>query len=161
MSELRIINFDEKVFECGGRKFFKKESLSFNRYRQLQFIMLEFGYSATFQEIFEHLKLAWDDLNKLKLAEASVRIHNIMNGITKLEDKDDPALRICALFLDEESEDPAKYDEATMRDKIKCWSEELDVKPFFYLAASLVPGWMPAYELVIRDGLKVEGQREA
>jgi hypothetical protein len=154
MNELRKINFDEGVFECGGRKFFKHESLSFVRYRQLQFIMLEFGYSATFQDIFENLKLVWDDLNKLKLAEAAVKIHNIMNGITKLENKDDAALRICALFLDEADENPTIYDESMMRDKINCWSKELDIKPFFYLAASLVPGWMPAYEVVIQNGLK-------
>lgn len=156
--DLRIIEFDKGAtsFECGGRKFFRQESLSFIRYRQLQFIMLEFGYSATFQDIFNNLKETWEDLNKLKLAEAAVRIHNIMNGITKLDDKQDPALRICALFLNEDSEDPTEFDEARMKDKIDCWSKELDVKPFFYLAANLVPGWMPAYELVIRTGLQSE-----
>jgi len=148
--ELRKIDFAEKKFECGGRRFFLRDSLSFERYKELQKLSIEFGYSATFQDIFKHLRKLWDNLNELKLAEASVVAHNLMNGITKTEQKDDVSLRLCALFIDEEGEDPTVFDETRMKDKISCWAKELDVVPFFHLAASLVPGWMPAYKLTIQ-----------
>lgn len=155
MKELRKIDFNEKTFECGGRKFRVDnfDSLSFERYKELQKISLEFGFNANIEQIFNSLKSAWEDLNKLKFAEAAVKIHNILYGITRLEEKDDPALRISALFINEEGEDVAVYDEAKMRSKIDCWAKELDITPFFYLASSLATGWMPAYQILIQNGL--------
>jgi hypothetical protein len=155
-TQLRVIDFSKKYFECDGRKFYLKDTLSFNRYRELQKIILEFGYSATFVDIFKNLRIAWDHLNNLHLGDAAVMLHNIMYGIKNLEDKDDPALRICALFIDEEGEDPTVYDEGKMREKIDCWSRELSVTPFFQLAANLVPSWINAYKIVSQTGLKKE-----
>jgi len=151
--ELRTLDLSKKYFECGGRKFYVKDSLSFARYREMQKINLEFGYSATFHDIFKNIKSAWDLLNQTKLGEAAVVLHNIMYGVVSLEDKDDAALRLCALFIDGEDEDPTVYDEGKMREKIDCWSKELAVLPFFQLASNLVPDWMPVYKLVLNDGL--------
>lgn len=154
MNELRVIDFEKKHFECEGRKFYLKESLSFARYRELQKINLEFAYSATFHDTFKQIRIAWDFLNNSKLGEAAVILHNIMYGIVSLEDKDDPALRICALFIDEEEEDPTIYDEGKMREKIECWSKSLSVTPFFQLASNLVPGWISAYQNISQSGLQ-------
>lgn len=152
MADLRSIDFNQKHFECGGRKFYIKDSLSFIRYRELQKIGLEFGYSATFQDIFKNIRIAWDYLNATKLGEAAVVLHNIMYGVVSLDDKDDAALRLCALFIDEDGEDVTAYDEGKMREKIECWGKELSVLPFFQLAVSLVPGWLPSYKVVLNDG---------
>lgn len=154
-STLRTINFEtDKSFECQGRKFYLRESLSFTRYRELQKLNLEFGYSATFHDIFKQIRTAWDFLNSTKLGEAAVVLHNIMYGVVSLEDKEDPALRLCALFIDEDGEDPAVYDEAKMKEKIKCWSDGgLDTSPFFQLAANLIPRWRKDYLLVSQSGL--------
>jgi len=150
--ELRRINFEKKHFECQKRKFYVRDSIGFDRYRELQKIIIEFGYSATFIDLFKNINKAWDYMNALKLGEAAVELHNIMVGIKSLEVKYDPAFRICALFIDEEGEDPTVYDEAKMREKIDCWSKELDISPFFQLAANLVPSWINAYKIVSRDG---------
>ena len=96
----------------------------------------------------------------LKLGEAAVILHNIMYGVVSLEDKDDPALRVCALFIDQEGEDVTVYDEGKMREKIDCWGKECDVLPFFQLAASLVPGWMSVYQDFSQNGLKVKAEKE-
>ena len=154
--ELRIIDFKDKHFECQGRKFYLKDSVSFNRYRELQKIILEFGYSASFVDIFKNIKEAWEKMNSLKFGDAAVILHNIMMGIKTLDDKHDSALRICAIFIDEEGEDPTVYDEAKMREKIDCWGRELSVTPFFQLAASIVPSWINAYKIVSRDGFLEE-----
>ena len=153
MKELRTIDFDKKHFECGGRKFYIKESLSFARYRELQKLNLEFGFSASFQDIFTKLREIWDLLNKLKIADAIVLLHNVMFGVVALEEKDASALRLCALFIDEEGEDPTVFDEGKMREKIECWGKELDTLPFFQMANSLTSGWINAYKNVSQDGL--------
>lgn len=152
--ELRTVDLSQKYFECQGRKFYVKDTLSFARYREMQKINLEFGYSASFHDIFKNVKTAWDYLNQTKLGEAAVVLHNVMYGVVSLEDKDDPALRLCALFIDEADEDPTVYDEGKMREKIECWGKELDTLPFFQLAANLVPNWTAIYKLVLNDGLK-------
>ena len=159
---LKTVDFSKKYFECDGRKFYLHDTLSFNRYRELQKCILEFGYSATFVDIFKNLRVAWDHLNNLKLGDAAVTLHNIMYGIKSLDDKDDPALRICALFIDEEGEDPTVYDEGRMREKIDCWGKELSVTPFFQLASRQVPYWTKAYDIVSQSGLKKEeGMKQA
>ena len=161
MNSLRKIDFaHEKYFECGGRKFYVNESLSFARYRELQKISIEFGFSATFEEIFKNLGTAVEHYNKHDYFNMSIILYKIQEGIKNLEDKDDPALRICALFINEENEDVAVYNEALMKSKIDCWAEELSIDSFFYLAASLVPVWTNIYELHIRDGLKSEVEQK-
>lgn len=155
------MNFENKHFECGGRKFFVRDSLSFARYRELQKINLEFGYSATFHDLFKNIREAWDFLNQTKLGDAAVVLHNVMYGVVSLEEKDDPALRMCALFIDEEGEDPTVYDEGKMREKIECWGKELSVTPFFQLAANLVPGWLDVYQNGIPNGSKKAEKKES
>jgi len=156
--ELRTIDFSKKHFECGGRKFYVKDSLSFSRYRELQKLNLEFGFSATFLDMFNNIRKVWDLLNQLKIADAIVTLHNIMYGVVSLEDKDPAAFRLCALFIDEEGEDPTQYDEGKMREKIECWGKELDTLPFFQLANSLTAGWTNAYKTISQNGLgKVAG----
>ena len=152
--ELRIIDFEkEKSFECDGRKFYLKEVPSFDRYREMQKICLEFGFSATFQDIFKNVKVAWDYLNAAKLGEAAVILHNIMYGVVALEEKYDASFRLCALFIDGEGEDSTVYDEGIMREKIECWNRELSPLPFFHLASNLVESWMPIYNDFIQNGL--------
>jgi hypothetical protein len=159
--KLKNIDFSKKYFECQERKFYIRDSLSFNRYRELQKLILEFGYNATFIDIFKNIRKAWDAMNALKLGEAAVELHNIMVGIKSLEEKYDPALRICALFIDEEKEDGTVYDESLMKEKIDCWGKECAVQPFFQLAASIVPHWINAYKIVSRDGsVKTEKTKE-
>jgi len=156
MDSLRIIDFSQKHFECQGKKFYVKESLGFVRYKELQKLSLEFGYSSTFQDVFNHIKEAWDYLNQVKLGEAAVTLHNVMYGIVAVDsDKYDASLRLCALFIDEEGEDPSVFDEGKMREKLNCWSEGgLDTLPFFQLAANLVPGWINVFQSISQNGLQ-------
>jgi len=158
---MKQLDLTKKYFNCQGRKFYIRDSLSFNRYRELQKIVLEFGYSATFVDIFKNLRIAWDYLNSQKNAEAAVVLHNIMYGIKSLEEKHDPALRLCALFINEEGEDETVFDEGKMSEKIDCWAKEYAVTPFFQLAASLVPNWINAYKIVTQSGLKEEPQESS
>ena len=154
---LRKIDFDtEKYFECGGKTFYITDSLGFTRYKELQKISLEFGYSASMADVFNNLTKAQEFYNEHDYFSMSIVLYKIQEGIKNLEDKDDPALRLCTLFINEADEDTTTYNAALMKAKIDCWAKELEVSPFLSLAVSLVPGWMPAYEVSIRDGLEKE-----
>ena len=159
--ELRTLDFTDKHFECGGRKFTVKDSLSFVRYRELQRLNIQFGYSATFIDTYNNMKEAYELLNKGKFADAAVQLYNVLAGVIDLDGKHDPAWIACALFIDEDGEDPTVYDEGKMKEKIDCWGKELDVSPFFQLAANLVPGWINAYKSDSQSGSpKEENEKE-
>jgi len=159
--ELKTIDFKTGKFECGGRVFMLQDSLSFNRYRELQRIAIEFGFSRTFVNIFKEIQKSYDLMQTAKnYADVSVTLYNLLAGVAKTEDKDDAALRLCALFINEENEDVAEFNELKMKSKIDCWAKELDVTPFFHLAVNLVDGWMPAYKLTIHNTLKKENEQE-
>ena len=161
MNELKIIDFKEKKFTCGGRTFYVQDSLSFNRFRELQRISIEFGFSTTFIELFKEIQKCYDFVQTNKnWGDLAVTLYNLMHGVSAIEQKDAAALRLCALFLNEKDEDITVFDEAKMKDKIECWSKELDVSPFFHMAVNLVDGWMPAYNITIRDTLKEEKTTE-
>ena len=152
--EIRVIDFKDKKFECGGRTFFIEDTLSFNRYRELQRLSIEFGFSRTFVDLFKDVQKCYDLMQTAKnYADVSVTLYNILTGTAMIEEKDAPALRLCALFINEKDEDTTVFDEKRMKEKIDCWSKELEVSPFFHLAASLVDGWMPAYKLTTRNTL--------
>ena len=161
MSELKIVDFKEKKFTCGGRTFYVQDSLSFNRFRELQRISIEFGFSTTFVELFKEIQKCYDFVQTNKnWGDLAVTLYNLLHGVASIESKDAAALRLCALFISEADEDITVFDEAKMKDKIECWSKELDVSPFFHLAACLVDGWMPAYNITIRNTLKEEKAKE-
>jgi hypothetical protein len=157
MTTLKEVDFSKKVFECDGIKWYVEDSISFARYMALEEIALEFGFSATFADLFKNLRKMWDLHNQLKFAETAVIMHNMMRGIVSLEDKkQDASLRICALFINSEDEDRAEYNEAKMLDKISRWGKECNVRPFFHLAASVVNGWLPAYKLTLNSSFLTE-----
>lgn len=161
MNKLKTVDLEAKYFECDGRRFYKSTSLSFDRYRELQKYIMEFGFNATFIEMFKNIRTAWDYMNSLKLGEAAVILHNMMIGIKSLDEKYPTSLRMCALFFNEEGEDLAEFNEAKMTEKIDCWARELEVTPFFQLASKLVPSWINAYRLVSKDGLvRAEKEKE-
>lgn len=160
MDNLRTIDFDKTPsFTCGDRKFYLSEKLSFARFMELQKLILEFGFSTSFMDMYKNIRLAYDHLNNLKFADGAVVLHNMMYGIIQVDDKRDPAMTISALFINEEGEDLTKYDEAKIKDKIDCWKEELDVSPFYKLAVNLVQGWTTAYRNISQSSSQKEGEK--
>jgi hypothetical protein len=157
--KLKIIDVKEKQFECGGRTFYIQDSLSFNRYRELQRISIEFGFSTTFIDLYKEVKKAYDLVQTNKnWGDLAVTLFNILSGVSKLDDKDAPALRLCALFINEADEDVTVFDELKIKDKINYWSKELDISPFFNMAVNLVNGWMPAYKVTSQSILNKESE---
>ena len=152
MTELKIIDLSKEKFECGGRTFYRQSSLSFNRYRELQRISIEFGFSRTFLDVYKSIQKAYELIQTAKnFGDVAVSLYNVLVGIADMEAKEDPALRLCALFLNEKDEDVTVFDELVMKNKIECWAKELDVLPFLSMASSIVSDWMPVYKLISHD----------
>lgn len=151
--ELRKLEAGTKYFECGGKKYYISDKMSFIKFEKLSEWSLEFGFSATFKDIFVQLKKLYELLNQTKFADSAIICHNIMSGIVKLEQKNNVAFRICALFILEEGENEIEYNEAKMNEKIDNWAKELDAAFFLNFAASTIPNWISAYKLLSQNTL--------
>ncbi len=147
--ELKKLEPGTKYFDCQGEKFMISESISFIRFEKLQEFSLEFGFSATFKDIFTNLRKQYDLLNQQKLADAIVLNHNIMKGIVNLEQKHNVMFRICALFINSDDEEIVEYDEAKMSRKIDLWGKEYDANFFLNFAISTVPHFLAGFKLVL------------
>jgi hypothetical protein len=162
MTSLKTIDFDkESYFDCAGKRFIKTESISFNRFKEMQKILLELGFSATFVDIYNNYQKMIEAYNKHDYFAMSIIAYKSMEGIKNLEDKDHPALRLAALFINEENEDVTKYNEAEMKAKIDCWASELEVFPFIALAISIHEDWLKIYLKAMEGGSVVPEKQES
>jgi len=144
---VKQIPIDSPTFKANGKVYSITEEISVERWRHFEDLNAMVGLGRSFNEVFENIKGAYEDLNKGKQADAAVKLHNLMTGIkSKLDGRHHPALEICALFINYDKEDTAIYDEKTQAEKITDWQTEgYDMKSFFQLAWRFVPKFIDVY----------------
>lgn len=137
-------------FTANGNKYIIRDSLSLARFEQFELLQVRVGYGLDFNQLYENMGKAWGYLNDSKPANASVIVHNMMNGIAnEINGRRNEVLLLCALFICREDEDESVYDEKLILAKIKDWEiEGIAVKDFFQLAFSLVNNFIPIYDKV-------------
>ena len=162
-NEIKRLPLDVKEFEANGRKYHVSKMLSVERWRQYEDLQPLIGFGRSFQDIFDSVKKAYEALQAPKIADASVILHNILTGIKeKLDGRHDPALQICALFINAEGEDEKVYDEEVMKSKIEDWQKEgYAIQDFFSLAWNLVPGFIDIYKDDLQDISSLMKQKES
>lgn len=150
--ELKTINLNEKSFKANGKEYFIESGLSFKRYRMYQMSQIECGYDVSFKTMFETLKKAYENLDKMKLAQSAVLIHNLLEGIAKVEERKIPVLSMCALFINEKDEDRTIITDEMVDRKIADWEAEgLEIHPFFQLALSSIQNFSNAWQEISRS----------
>ncbi len=157
------IDFASGKVPAGGKVYKIAPELTINRFKVLEELEVEFYYGFTMSDMFTKLKDAFEMMDKSKVAQASVKIHNLMTGIADRVDKREPVmLRICSLFLITDDENINEWSEELAKQKIDDWAGEgYDINDFFSLAANLVPGFMKDYEEILKGTLKAESQQES
>ena len=146
--ELKQIGVNEDSFVACGTRYLIGNSLSITRFIEYEKLQNHVGFGVSFKSLFGTLTEVYELLNKQKLADAIVKIHNAIMGIKeKGDNRTHPAMLLCALFINREDEDITKWDEADALRKIKDWGDEgYDMNSFFLLGVSFVEGFTDAYE---------------
>lgn len=142
--EIKSIKAADGSFMANGNKYFIMDKITPNRYKEYEKLVPRLTFGLDFNEIFKNLQKAYDALNKQKFADSSVIIHNMMSGISSVNDEKrvHPALMMAALVINREGEDPSKYDENLMMQKIQDWTEEgLDMMSFFEMSLNAIQGF--------------------
>lgn len=151
--QVKKLDLDQSFFMANGKKYTVSKSLSVERWRHFEDLQALVGFGRSFDDIFQNVKKAYEALQKPKIADASVILHNILTGVKeKLDQRHHPALLICALFINHEEEDQKVYNEEAMKLKIADWQEEgYDINDFFQLAWNLVPSFIENYKDVLQN----------
>lgn len=142
--EIKSIKATDGSFMANGRKYFILDKITPTRYKEYEKLVPRLTFGLDFNEIFKNLQKAYDALNRQKFADSSVIIHNMMSGIAGVNDEKrvHPALMMAALIINREGEDPAKFDENMMLEKIQDWTVEgLDMMSFFEMSLNAIQGF--------------------
>ena len=134
--ELKQINTQEKSFRANGKTYFiEAGDISIERWSKYEEFTLELQYGVSQTEMFKNWKKVTELANELKFADIAVLANNMQNGIMGIFDRQIVALKICALFINEEKEDRGIISDDIINQKIEDWRKEgFSVGPFFQLA---------------------------
>jgi len=151
--ETKHIDFNEKKFEANGSTYYFSQTMSIDRFVEFERLQAHVGFGKDFKHIYEKLREAYDNMNKNKLADGAVIIHNLINGIAEnLDKRDHPILQMCALFINREDEDKTVFDPDVNAQKIDDWKKEGYAGNYlFQLAFTFVDGFITIYNEITQD----------
>lgn len=161
MKQLKTLDPQARSFEANGKKYFIETKLSIARFHEYQIFEKEAGFSMSFASMVDAIKEAYQDLNQLKAADASVKLHNLLAGISKVAEKEHVLLKMCALFINTEDEDRGEIDDDLITSKIEDWKNEYEVNGFFMLALNTVNGFLRIYSEMHQLISEAVGEKKA
>lgn len=160
-NQLKRLDFNKQEFTANGTVYRIETSFSIERYCEYQKLEKELAFGTSFSGMYVNLKKMYDLLNSTKFVETSVVLNNLMNGMSKIEEREPTMLKLCALFINTENEDRTVVNNDVMEKKIADWKAEgIDVRDFFSLALNTMDGFIAAYKSLTQSILEIEGQSE-
>lgn len=134
--ELKHINIQEKSFVANGKIYYiEPGDISIERYAKYEELSLELQYGVGQTEMFRNWKTVTQLANELKFSDIAILANNMQNGMVNIMDRQITALKMCALFINEESEDRGRITDDIISNKVNDWQKEgYSVGPFFQLA---------------------------
>src|SRR5690242_16734585 len=145
MKKLKTLDPNERRFTANGKVYNIETELSINRFHEYQIYEKEAGFSMDFKSIVHSIKDAYQDINQLKAADAAVKLHNVLAGIAKVQEKEHTLLKMCALFINTDDEDRGIINADMISTKIEDWGKEYEVQGFFTLALNTINGFLQIY----------------
>lgn len=145
---LKTLEKGQKEFIANGNEYRVSQSLSFDRWKDMQTLQAELGTGFSIDALTTKLKEQRASLNKMDFVDAAIINHELMLGVAGVDTGRWPtALRICTLFVNRKGEDITTINEDLINEKIDDWRKEgYDMGSFFHLAFSSIPGFLSAYQ---------------
>lgn len=159
--QLKVLPFDASEFEANGKKYFIETNLSISRFVEYQILEKEAGFGITFDDFYNNLENVYNSLNDNKVADASVKLYNLMSGVINVQKKEPILLKMAALFINEENEDRSTITADQITRKIEDWKTDFYVEGFFALASNLVSGYATIYARVVQHISERETKKKA
>jgi hypothetical protein len=141
-----LITPTEIKFTANGRNYIIEKKISIARRMECDKLLVEVTGGGNLGENFTDWRKVYDLCNEKKFADIAVLAHNRMEGVKKWQERHDPVLALCALFINEENEDRRLISKEMIDAKIKDWDTAGIEYAFFLTMAggllkSLMAGW--------------------
>lgn len=154
--EVKRIEEGQTTFVANNVTYIVHDTMPVGRYAAFERLQMNLVYDkdpmTTLQEMVEVYSL----LNQGKLADASVKLHNIMNGAERIvQGQPHHLLFICTCFITKENADRSGWTEAEAKQDIENWTkEQIDVRDFFALAMVYVQHFFKDYRKTFQNSLQ-------
>lgn len=117
-----------------GTKYIIHDTLPVGRFELFEALQVEVLNNTSIAAFTGEIRDIWTDLQQVRVADATVKIYNIINGLERIQNKrPHPMLRMCTLFIAAENEG-VQWSEALATEKLADWS---DISQDFFLNCGL------------------------
>jgi len=123
------------LFKANGKTYVIEKKISIARKIECDKLIIEVTAGGNMGENFSDWKKVYELCNDKKFADIAVLAHNRMEGVKKWQDRHDPVMALCALFINEESEDRRIISTEMIKAKITDWEAEGIEYAFFLTMA--------------------------
>lgn len=161
---VKRIDFKKTFLECAKpfegvatvRRYYFNDTLSVERYEMFEDLELLVAKGRSYADIYRSQRKIHDLLNQSKVADAAIENYNSMVLVKeKIEQRFHPAMKLVALFANQEGEDATKFSDLVIEKKMQDWKNEgYAMQDFFSLAFNLVEGFLESYKEVFQGFLK-------
>lgn len=130
---------------ASGKSYIVYPSMTAKRFEVFERLQVEMEHQTSLTGFREEAAGAYDLLNKSKPADAAVKLNNLVNGVTRIENgQPHPLLMICTLFICTKDENQAEWSEAEAQEKVQDWAN-VDIAFFLASAKHLLGRFMNDY----------------
>lgn len=143
------LNVAEDDWLINGVRYFKAKRIGTERYQLLERHEIQFGFGGAFRDVFDKIGEAYKLGNQRKDLDLGVLLHNILHGLTNVDNALTYAFEMCTILLNHEGENLREFTEETRAKKLRDFKEGgIDHQFFFHLAAVNTPGFLDAYKRI-------------
>jgi hypothetical protein len=133
--QIREIDLSANSFTgISGAKYIIHDTLPVARFEVFEALQVEALNNTSIAGFTGEVKDVWQDLQQVKVADATVKLYNILNGLERVKNqRSNPILRMCTLFICQENE-PIQWSEAMSTEKLADWG---DISQGFFLGCGV------------------------
>lgn len=158
---VKNIDFNEGEFTANGKRYMLETKLSAGRYCEFVILQRELAAGMSLNQIYDQLIAQRKLLNDMRFVDAAVHVDKFINHCINLKQKEPTVLKLCTLFINEESEDRSTWGNDLVVKKLNDWKKEnINVEDFFAIALTLAPGLINAYNTFTQNIIKELGIAE-
>lgn len=134
-------------FKANGKTYVIEKKISIARKIECDKLIIEVTGGGNMGENFSDWKKVYELCNDKKFADIAVLAHNRMEGVKKWQERHDPVLALCALFINEADEDRRIISDEIIKAKIKDWDAEgIEYAFFLTMAKGLLKNLTESWE---------------
>jgi hypothetical protein len=146
------LNVNEDRWLINGTHYFKAKRIGTERYQLLERHEIQFGFGGAFKDVFDKIAEAYKLGNQRKDLDLGVVLHNILHGLTNVDNALTYAFEMCTVLLNYEGENLREFSDDIRQKKLRDFKEGgIDSRFFFHLAAVNTPGFLTAFKQISQN----------